>query len=357
MSNFIKINGIKIGEKFPPYVVAEMSANHNGDIKNAFKIIEYAKKCGASAIKIQTYKPDTITINSDKKDFIIKEGLWKGKTLYDLYKWAHTPWEWQKEIFDFAKNQNITLFSSPFDKSAVDFLEDLNCPAYKIASFELIDLPLIKYVAATKKPVIMSTGMANFEEIKEAVTACKDSGCNEIALLHCVSAYPASPSEYNLKTIEDIKSKFNLVVGLSDHTIDNTTAICSISQGASIIEKHFTLDRGGGGPDDSFSVEPKEFMELCKSSKIAWNAVGKVNYEKTKSEKENLIFRRSLYFVKDIEKDQIITKEHIKSIRPGYGIKPKYYEKVIGLKASRKISRGTPVKKEYLIDFKKNIIE
>lgn len=346
--NSITIDKVKIGANYPPYLVAEMSGNHNGNIDNAFKIIDRAKNAGANAIKIQTYTADTITIDSDLPEFRINDGLWKGKKLYDLYKLAHTPWEWHPKLFNYAKEKALTLFSSPFDKSAVDFLEDLNCPAYKIASFELIDIPLIKYVASTKKPIIMSTGMANLEEIEEAVSACRDSGCKDIALLHCVSSYPADPSEYNLKTISDLSSKFNLVVGLSDHTIDNTTAITSVSQGTSIIEKHFTLDRNGGGPDDSFSIEPSEFQELSKSTKVAWNALGKVNYEKTKSEIGNIIFRRSLYFIKDLKKNERITHEHIKSIRPGYGIKPKYYDDIIGLTVSSNVSAGFPVKKEYL---------
>ena len=231
MNKKININGIEIGESYPPYIVAEMSANHNGEIENAYKIIENAKISGASAVKIQTYKPDTITIKSDLEDFQIKEGLWKGKTLYDLYKWAHTPWEWHKDLFNYAKKIGITIFSSPFDSTAVDLLEDLNAPAYKIASFEIIDLPLIKYVASTKKPIIISTGMASIKEIEEAVTVCKDSGCNKIALLHCVSGYPAPPSDYNLRTINDIKSRFNLVTGISDHTLNNITSIASISLG------------------------------------------------------------------------------------------------------------------------------
>lgn len=352
--NKIKLDNVNIGPAFPPYIVAEMSGNHNGDINNAFKIIDSAKNSGANAIKIQTYKADTITLDSDLPDFQINKGLWKGKNLYDLYDIASTPWEWHEELFNYAKKNNITIFSSPFDSTAVDLLENLNCPAYKIASFELIDLPLIKYVASTKKPIIMSTGMANLDEIEEAVSVCRDVGSKEIALLHCISAYPADPSEYNLRTIPDLIKKFNVIVGLSDHTIGNTTAISSISLGASIIEKHFTLNRQAGGPDDSFSSEPKEFESLCKSSVTAWNASGKVNYNKTVNEKENIKFRRSLYFVKDINKDQKITKEHVRSIRPGYGLEPKYINSIIGLKVSKNIKTGSPVKEENLIDFNKN---
>lgn len=351
--NSITIDKVKIGANYPPYIVAEMSANHNGKIENAFKLIKMAKNCGADAVKIQTYRPDTITIKSNKEDFKIKDGLWKEKTLYDLYEWAHTPWEWHKSIFEYAKKVDMTIFSSPFDKSAVDLLEDLNCPAYKIASFELVDLPLIEYVAATKKPVIMSTGMASFDEIEEAVSVCRDSGCKEIALLHCVSAYPANPSEYNLRTIADLISKLDVVVGLSDHTLDNTTAISSISQGASIIEKHFTLDRNGGGPDDSFSLEKDGLQDLCLSTKTAWKSLGEVSYKRTKGEKENLVFRRSLYFVKDLMKGEIIKEEHIKSIRPGFGLKPKFINQILGLKVSQNISRGTAVKEDHLKNFKK----
>ena len=349
--NRITIDKVNIGGNYPPYIVAEMSANHNGNLDNAFKIIDMAKKSGANAVKIQTYTADTITIDSDLPDFRINDGLWEGKKLYDLYKLAHTPWEWHPKLFSYAKEKGITLFSSPFDKSAVDFLEDLNCPAYKIASFELVDLPLIKYVSSTKKPIIMSTGMANFEEIEEAVATCKDAGCEEIALLHCVSGYPAPPSDYNLKTITDIINKFNLVTGISDHTINNITAITSIPLGVSIIEKHFTLDREGGGPDDSFSLEPKDLKELCQSSLTAWNSLGTINYSKKSSEMTNLKFRRSLYFVKNISKGEAITHQHIKSIRPGYGMKPKFLDELIGKKVKKNIEAGLPVKEKDIIDF------
>tara|TARA_B100001248_G_scaffold102868_1_gene76601 strand:- start:18252 stop:19319 length:1068 start_codon:yes stop_codon:yes gene_type:complete len=348
MSKSIRINGIDIGKDFPPYIIAEMSANHNGSIENAYKIIENSKRCGANAVKIQTYKPETLTIKSDYEDFKINEGLWTGKTLYDLYDWAHTPWDWHSDLFNYAHKLGITIFSSPFDKTAVDLLEDLNAPAYKIASFEIVDLSLIKYAASTKKPLIISTGMANLEEISEAVAVAKDSGCNQIALLHCVSGYPAPPSDYNLNTIPDIINKFNLVTGISDHTIENTTAITSIPLGVSIIEKHFTLDRNGGGPDDIFSLEPKELQELCESSNIAWKSLGKIDYSRKSSELTNLKFRRSLYFIKDLKEGEIIKEEHIKSIRPGYGLKPKYLKEIIGLTVTSNVYAGFPVKKEYL---------
>tara|TARA_B110000090_G_scaffold206966_1_gene257448 strand:- start:10396 stop:11445 length:1050 start_codon:yes stop_codon:yes gene_type:complete len=349
MNKFISINGRKIGEDYSPYVIAEMSANHNGNLDDAIKIIDQAKKSGADALKIQTYKPETITIESDLPDFQIKDGLWKGKTLFELYKWAHTPWDWHKDLFEYAKKINITMFSSPFDNTAVDLLEDLNAPAYKIASFEAIDLPLIRYVAGTKKPMIISTGMANEVEIGEAVSAAIDGGCKELAILHCVSGYPAPSEDYNLRTITDMKDRFNFVTGLSDHTLDNTTALASIALGASIVEKHFTLNRNNGGPDDSFSLEQSEMSELCKGVSVAWRSLGKVNYLRKSSEKSNLKFRRSLYFIKDLKKDHIITSEDIKSIRPGFGLPPKFFDEVVGKKTAKDICRGTPVQSEFLV--------
>src|SRR5690606_11756668 len=297
MAPFITIAGRRVSSSEPPYIIAEMSANHNGSIENAFKIIEEAKKAGADAAKLQTYRPDTITLNCDSDDFRIKGGLWDGRTLYELYEVAHMTWEWHKPLFDHARKVGITIFSSPFDHTEVDLLEDLNAPAYKIASFEAIDLPLIKYVARTGKPMIISTGMADAEEIEEAIAAAKDGGCRELAILHCVSGYPAPAEDYNLRTIPDMIERFGLVTGLSDHTLDNSTAIASVALGASIIEKHFTLDRNGGGPDDSFSLEPAELTALCRDSKTAWSALGEVNYGRKSSENGNVKFRRSLYFV------------------------------------------------------------
>ncbi len=339
----IQILGRKIGNNFPPYIIAEMSANHNGDINNAFSIIEEAKKAGADAIKMQTYTADTITLNFDSEDFKIHDGLWNGRTLHELYQEAHTPWEWHKPLFDYAQELGITIFSSPFDNTAIDLLEDLNAPAYKIASFEAIDLPLIRYAASTGKPLIISTGMADLEEITEAVEAAKEAGCRELALLHCVSGYPAPAEDYNLYTIPDMIKHFGLVTGLSDHTLDNTTAITSVALGASIIEKHFTLDRKGGGPDDSFSLEPKNFTALCRDTKIAWQALGKVDYSRKASEQANIKFRRSLYFVKDMEVGDIITLDSLKSVRPGYGLAPKYLNKIIGQRILTNVSYGTPV--------------
>ena len=341
MYKHITIDGRKIGSDYPPYIIAEMSANHNGDIENAYKILEMAKLCGASAIKMQTYRPDTITIDSDGPEFMIKSGLWKGQTLYDLYESAYTPWEWHKPLFDYAQKLNITIFSSPFDNTAVDLLEDLNTPAYKIASFEAVDLSLIKYVAQTGKPIIISTGMADAEEIQEAIEAAREGGCKELAILHCVSGYPAPAGDYNLKTLFDMQKKFGLVTGLSDHTIDNTTAIASIALGASIIEKHITLDRNGGGPDDSFSLEEEELSDLCAGAKTAWETLGKVDYGVKSSEQENIKFRRSIYFVRDLSAGDVITSTDIKSIRPGYGLLPKYMERLIGSRVLVDIKRGT----------------
>jgi pseudaminic acid synthase len=342
-NNFIEIDRRKIGADYPPYIIAELSANHNGDINRAFKILEMAKECGADAIKIQTYTQDTLTIDCDKEDFKIKGGLWDNRTLYDLYTEAHMPWEWHKPLFDKAASLGLTIFSSPFDNSAVDLLEELGAPAYKIASFEAIDIPLIKYVAKTGKPMIISTGMANEEEIKEAVDAAQSAGCNQLIILHCVSGYPAPSNDYNLATITDMRERFGLLTGLSDHTIDNTTAIASVALGACLIEKHVTLDRNGGGADDSFSLEEPELFQLCRDSEIAWEALGRVNYERKESEKGNLVFRRSLYAISDIKKGEMLTHNNVRSIRPGYGLPPKYFQKVLGAEAKISIARGTPL--------------
>lgn len=342
MSKF-SIAGRPIGNEYEPYIIAEMSANHNGNINTAFRIIEEAKKAGADALKMQTYRPDTITLDSDLPDFQIKGGLWDGKTLYELYEWAHTPWEWHKPLFEHAKNVGIPIFSSPFDTTAVDLLEDLNAPAYKIASFEAVDLSLIRYVAATGKPMIISTGMADAEEIEEAITAAREGGCRNLAILHCVSGYPAPAEDYNLRTIGDMMERFGLVTGLSDHTLDNTTAIASVVLGASIVEKHFTLDRNGGGPDDSFSLEPTDLAALCRDSKTAWKALGNVDYGRKSSEQGNVKFRRSLYFVKDMKAGEVITEDCIRSVRPGYGLAPKYQNQVLGKKLVGDVSKYSPV--------------
>lgn len=343
MTNTFNIAGQPIGPDHPPYVIAELSANHNGSIDAALKLIAEAKNAGADAIKIQTYRPDTITLDSDRPDFVISGGLWDGRRLFELYEEAHTPWEWHETLFEAAREHDITMFSSPFDKTAVDLLEKIGAPAYKIASFEAVDLPLIRYVASTGKPLIISTGMANAKEISEAIQAAKEGGCCELAILHCVSGYPAPAADYNLRTIADMIERFGVVAGLSDHTIDNTTAITSIGMGARIIEKHFTLDRHGGGPDDSFSLEPGELAQLCQAARTAWSALGKIDYGRKSSETGNAIFRRSLYVSKDITKGETITKENMRSVRPGYGLPPKHYDEVIGRIAARDLSFGEPI--------------
>lgn len=339
----ITIAGREISRNQPPYIIAELSANHNGKLETAIRIIEEAVKAGTDAVKLQTYRPDTITLNSDAEDFKIKGGLWDGRTLYELYEEAHMPWEWHKPLFAHAKNLGIPIFSSPFDTTAVDLLEDLNAPAYKIASFEAVDLPLIRYVAATGKPMIISTGMANAEEIEEAITAAREGGCKDLAILQCVSGYPAPAEDYNLRTIPDMIERFGLVTGLSDHTIDNTTAIASVVMGASLIEKHFTLDRNGGGPDDSFSLEPADLAALCRDSKTAWKALGEVNYGRKSSEQGNAQFRRSLYFVKDMKAGDVVTVDCVRSVRPGFGLPPKMLAWVIGKKIGKAVSVNTPV--------------
>ena len=339
----ISIAGRRIASDQPPYVIAELSANHNGSLDTALKIISAAKKAGADAVKLQTYTADTITLNCDSEEFQIHGGLWDGKTLYQLYQEAHMPWDWHKPLFDHARQQEITIFSSPFDSTAVDLLEDLNAPAYKIASFEAVDLPLIRYVAGTGKPMIISTGMADAQEIQEAIDAAHEGGCRELAILHCVSGYPAPAQDYNLRTIPNMVERFGLVTGLSDHTLDNTTAIASVVLGASIIEKHFTLDRNGGGPDDSFSLEPAELAALCRDSKTAWSALGEVDYGRKSSEQGNAQFRRSLYFVEDLQVGDIITPEVVRSVRPGYGLPPGKMGELIGRRVGVSIKKNTAV--------------
>ncbi|MEN8876960.1 MAG: pseudaminic acid synthase [Hyphomonas sp.] len=340
MSNTITIAGREIGAGHSPYVIAELSANHNGSLDQALKIIDAAKASGADALKIQTYKADTMTINFDGPEFQIRGGLWDGYNLYELYEWAYTPWEWHETLFAHSRKLGITIFSTPFDNTAVDLLEDLGAPAYKIASFEAVDLALIRYVASKRKPMIISTGMADLDEITEAVQAAREGGCEELALLHCVSAYPAPAADCNLATMIDLARQFDVPVGLSDHTLDNTTAIASAALGASVIEKHFTLDRNAGGPDDSFSLEPTEFTALCRDARTAWEAVGTVDYGLKSSERDNIVYRRSLYAVKDIPMGTVITAKHVRSIRPGYGLAPKHLDAVLGSVARQDIARG-----------------
>lgn len=345
MSNHprITIAGRRIAIDEAPYVIAEMSANHNGSIETAFRLIEAAKLAGADAVKLQTYRPDTITLNCDSEDFRIRGGLWDGRTLYDLYQEAHMPWQWHAPLFAHARQHGITIFSSPFDNTAVDLLEDLNAPAYKIASFEAVDIALIKYVASTGKPMIISTGMADAEEIQEAIEAAREGGCQELAILQCVSGYPSPAEDYNLRTIPDMIWRFGLVTGLSDHTLDNTTAITSVAVGASIIEKHFTLDRTGGGPDDSFSLQPAELAALCKDTKTAWAALGRVDYGLKSSEQGNVKFRRSLYFVRDLKAGDVITADAVRSVRPGLGAAPKHLEAVVGMRVKNNTVANSPI--------------
>ncbi len=340
----IKIDKTEISEVNNPYIIAEISANHNGKIKRALEMIKIAKKCGCSAVKIQTYTPDTITLNSDSEEFTIQDGLWKGKTLYELYSEAFTPWEWHGELFEKARQNEITLFSSPFDFTAVDFLENLNAPAYKIASFEAIDLPLIKYAASTGKPLIISTGLADLDEISEAYETARDGGCEFPILLHCVSGYPAPLEDYNLNTILDMKKNFNTIIGISDHTLENTTALASIALGGRVVEKHFTLDRSAGGPDDSFSLQPSELSNLVKDANSIFKSLGKVDYGLKSSESSNIKFRRSLYFVNDLKKGDLITNADVKSVRPGYGEHPKNIGLFLNKRVKKDVKKNSPAK-------------
>lgn len=341
-----KINNRKIGFNYPPYIIAELSANHNNSIDRALETIKEAKNCGADAIKLQTYKADTMTIDSDASDFLVNGGPWDGLKLYDLYKWAETPYEWHKKLFSYAKKIGITIFSTPFDEGAVDLLESLETPAYKIASFEITDLPLISYVAKTKKPLIISTGLASREEIIEAVSTAEENGCKNIALLHCISSYPAPIEQSNIRQIINLSRNFNLKVGLSDHTLGTVASITAVSLGACIIEKHFTLNRNDKGPDSQFSLEPKELKQLCNDSKNAWLALGKEGFDRQISEKNNIVFRRSLYFIKNLPKGHKIENNDIKRIRPGYGLAPKYEKKIIGKKTNKEIYKGQAVRFE-----------
>ena len=348
--NDIKIGDFIINEKSRPFIIAEMSGNHNRSLDRALEIIDVAAECGADAIKLQTYTADTMTINHDKGLFYIDDpkSLWNGNTLYELYEKAHTPWEWHKQLFNRAKEKGIMIFSTPFDDSAVDFLETLDVPAYKIASFENKDWELLKRIAKTNKPVIMSTGASTITEISESVEVLKKNGCKDIILLKCTSTYPSSPESTNLKTISHMKDIFDCYIGLSDHTLGIGVSIASVAFGAKVIEKHFTLDRNDGGVDSDFSIEPYELKSIVTECKRAHQSLGKVNYNILKNEESSLRFKRSIYVVRDICKGDKFNKNNIRIIRPGDGMEPKYYSKIIGKESKNNLKRGTPMNWKFL---------
>lgn len=348
MSKVIEVNGRKIGEGYPAYIIAEMSANHAGSIERAKEMIRVAKEAGADCIKIQTYTPDTMTIDCHNEYFDITDGTWKGENLYGLYQKAYTPWEWQKELRDEAKRVGIDFLSTPFDPTSVDFLEELEMPFYKIASFELVDIPLLEYIASKGKPIIMSTGMGSLEEIEEAIDAIYGQGNHQLAIMKCSSAYPAKPEEMNLSTIVDMKQRFDIPVGLSDHSLGYFSSATAVAMGACIIEKHFCISRAIENPDSTFSLEPHEFKELVMQVREVEKAKGVVTYGVSNQEQSNAGFRRSLFVVKDIAEGEELTPENIRSIRPGYGLKPKYYKEVLGKKANKELKRGTPLRLEDL---------
>lgn len=341
--SLFRIGKRKVGEGNPVFIIAEVSANHGQDFKRAAKMIKVAKECGADAVKFQTYTPDTMTIDVDNKYFRIKHPKWGGQTLYQLYKKAYTPWDWFEKLKKIADEEGIIFFATAFDKSSVDLLEDIGVPFHKVASFELVDIPLIEYMAKKQKPIIMSTGMANYKEIEEAVAAARKNGAKDIALLKCVSSYPAKPEDMNLKTIQDIAKNFKCPVGLSDHSMGTAISTAVVALGAGIIEKHFTLSRKIKTPDSFFSIEPPELKELVDNIRTVEKAIGKVHYGSTAEEKKNRIFRRSLFAVKDIKKDEAFTKGNIRSIRPGYGLSPKYLKDILCKNAKKDIKRGAPL--------------
>lgn len=344
MSKAFQINGREIARGCPVYIIAELSANHNQDFGQAVKIIEAAKQAGADAVKLQTYTPDTLTIDCDNEYFKIKDSIWAGKNLHELYAEAYTPWEWQPKLKEIAEDLGLDLFSSPFDFSAVDFLEQMNVPAYKIASFELIDIPLIRRVAKTGKPVIISTGMASLEEIKEAVLTFREAGNTQLALLKCTSAYPALPEDMNLLTIPDMAEVFDLPVGLSDHTLGIAVPVAAVALGACIVEKHFILSRSAKGPDSTFSLEPNEFKDMVDAIRASERSLGSINYALTINESASRAFRRSLFVVEDMKAGEIFTERNVRSIRPSCGLHTRYLNQVIGKKAKEAIEKGTPLK-------------
>lgn len=346
----IKISGHTIGRDHAPFIIAEMSGNHNQSLERALEIVEAAAKSGAHALKIQTYTAETMTLDLDEGEFFISDpnSLWKGKSLYDLYQEAYTPWEWHKPIFDRCRELGVIGFSTPFDDTAVDFLETLDVPCYKIASFENTDIPLIRKVAATGKPMIISTGMATIAELDETVRAARDAGCNDLILLKCTSTYPATAENTNIQTIPHMRELFGCEVGLSDHTMGTGVSVASVALGATVIEKHFTLNRADGGVDSTFSMEPTEMAALVDESERAWQALGKVNYGPTEKEKKSLVFRRSLYIVEDVKAGEMLTRENLRAIRPGYGLPPKFMDQVLGKRVKRVVKRGTRLSWELL---------
>jgi pseudaminic acid synthase len=343
--NQINIANRKIGTNYPPFIIADMSGNHKQSFDRALAIVEAAAKAGAHAVKLQTYTADTMTLDIAEREFFINDpdSLWKSRSLYELYKEAYTPREWHKPIFDRCRELGLIYLSTPFDETAVDFLEELNVPCYKIASFENVDIPLIRKVAATGKPMIISTGIATIAELDETVRAARDAGCNDLVLLKCTSTYPAAPDDTNIETIPHLRELFKCEVGLSDHTMGIGVAVASVALGAVVVEKHFTLNRTDGGVDSAFSMEPDEMRTLVAETKRAWQALGKISYGPTEKEKKSLIFRRSLYIVKDMKKDDILNKENLRAIRPGLGLPPKYYDMLLGKQVKKDVKRGTAV--------------
>ena len=346
----MKIGNYLINEDSPVFIIAELSANHNQNKQIALDTIKAAKEAGADAIKLQTYTPDTLTIDCNNEYFQIDKGtLWDGKTLYELYQEAYTPWEWHKELFEAAENEGLICLSSPFDFSAVDLLESLNAPAYKIASFEIQDIPLIKYTASKGKPIILSTGIATAEDIELALSACREAGNEQIILLKCTSSYPAPIELANMKTMEDMKDRFNVIIGLSDHTMGNIVPIVSTSLGAKVIEKHFIIDKAIGGPDSAFSLDPTEFRSMVDAVREVEKALGSVTYELSEKVEKNRKFARSLGIVENMKMGETITEKNVRSIRPGYGLHPKYYESILGKKVNIDIKKGTPLELDFII--------
>ena len=344
------IDGRVIGPGHPPYIIAEMSANHNGQLERALKTIDVAADCGADAVKLQTYVADTMTIDCDDSAFIIDAGPWAGWKLHDLYGWAQTPYEWHQTMFEHARRRGITIFSTPFDDTAVDLLESMDAPAYKVASFEAIDLPLIRRIAATGKPILISTGMAEEKEIEEAVHTAREAGCDELVLLHCLSSYPAPIEQANLLQIPELQRRFNIVPGLSDHSMGTTASIAAVALGACVIEKHFTLSREDKGPDSAFSMEPHELKTLCREARAAWSALGEISYGCRPAETASKIFRRSVYFVRDLAAGSVIGEEDIRRIRPGYGLAPKFFDDLIGKRVKVDVRRGMPTSWDLIDD-------